>query len=131
MVNKVSGNYNVNPEDVCAQVDWSQPQQLQDAPVSGSLRSIRRALGFEDIQITPDSPKQKQVAQKFVAGQVRHWNDRLGQRQTNDHERQELKTDDHPKDQTDRIDEQMLHEGVVANRNLGKRPLIDDPPPDP
>ena len=67
---RIACETDVDPEEIFAQVDWIAPQQLQvdqqQTPASSVYtgRSIRRALGLGEIQVTPDLQQQQQQEQQ-------------------------------------------------------------------
>ena len=138
VIKLMQGNTLVDTEQVFAQVDWQQPGQLSPTSSSGQgdtgRRSARRVLGFEDVQLTPEErqrqqqqPQQQQPRQQqqgmqgHVATQVRQWNDGRPPQPT---DITQTDPDMETKKQIEQINEQMLHEGVVANKGLGERPIV-------
>ena len=76
MLRQMGGNANVDYEVVLAQVDWAQTQQQSPESIAvssqGERQSLRRYLGFEELQLSPGStivPQPQQQQQQQVAQQ--------------------------------------------------------------
>ena len=72
LFNKFFGNKDINMEEVFANVDW--PVLQAETPTegsSGSRRGWRRALGLDEVQLTPQQQQQQQQQHAQVHEQER------------------------------------------------------------
>ena len=139
----------VNQEEVFAQVDWQAVQQSESQSTSPSAQSPESAGANQSVGSFGRFAEKKKAAATTtttttITGKVQGQVQRVEARQpmklvnssddddNDDSQTQRQQTDDRvlEKDQIERMNEQNLHEAIVASRNLGKgntKTDTDDP----